>query len=103
MLSTVLTDAATAWQRVTVTGWYGEARVTSSWPPAPPCGITPACPSYRCAGCWSAIRSVATMDVDNYRAASRGSPMKRAEPRGLKRKAAVVLGNVGTLRGAPVL
>lgn len=34
--------------------------------------------------------------VESYRAAFRGSPMKRAGPRGLERNAAVVLGNVGT-------
>ncbi len=36
-------------------------------------------------------------------AAFRGSPMKRAKLRGLKRNAAVVLGNVGTVEDVPVL
>ncbi|HEV7837196.1 MAG TPA: tRNA epoxyqueuosine(34) reductase QueG, partial [Gemmatimonadaceae bacterium] len=44
-------------------------------------------------------RSVATellaMDDDEFRAAFKGSPMKRAKRRGLSRNAAVVLGNVG--------
>jgi epoxyqueuosine reductase len=35
------------------------------------------------------------MDDDAYRKAFRGSAMKRAKLRGLKRNAAVVLGNVG--------
>lgn len=36
------------------------------------------------------------MSPDEYAAAFRGSPMKRAKLRGLRRNAAVVLGNVGT-------
>jgi epoxyqueuosine reductase len=43
------------------------------------------------------------MDVDGYRAAFRGSPMKRAKLPAMKRNAAVVLGNVGTTEDAPVL
>jgi epoxyqueuosine reductase len=35
------------------------------------------------------------MNEDGYRSSFRGSPMKRAKLRGLKRNAAVVLGNVG--------
>ncbi len=38
-----------------------------------------------------------------FSAAFRGSPMKRAKLRGLKRNAAVVLGNVGTAADVPVL
>ena len=41
-------------------------------------------------------REILGMDVDAYRAALKGSPMKRAKLRRLKRNAAVVLGNVGT-------
>jgi epoxyqueuosine reductase len=44
-------------------------------------------------------RDVATrllsMSVDDFRSTFKGSPMKRAKLRGLKRNAAVVLGNVG--------
>jgi epoxyqueuosine reductase len=48
-------------------------------------------------------REILGMDVDAYRAAFKGSPMKRAKVRGLKRNAAVVLGNVGTLDDVDVL
>ena len=48
-------------------------------------------------------REILTMDVEGYRAAFKGSPMKRAKLRGLKRNAAVVLGNVGTGEDVPVL
>jgi epoxyqueuosine reductase len=41
-------------------------------------------------------REILAMDGAAYRAALRGSPMKRPKLRGLKRNAAVVLGNVGT-------
>jgi epoxyqueuosine reductase len=40
-------------------------------------------------------REILTMDADGYAEAFRGSAMKRAKLRGLKRNAAVVLGNVG--------
>ena len=40
-------------------------------------------------------REILTMDVDAYRAAFRGSAMKRAKLPAMKRNAAVVLGNVG--------
>jgi epoxyqueuosine reductase len=40
-------------------------------------------------------RAILAMDEEAYRAAFRGSPMKRATLRGLKRNAAVVLGNAG--------
>jgi epoxyqueuosine reductase QueG len=43
------------------------------------------------------------MDLDAYRAAFRGSPMKRAKLPMLKRNAAVVLGNVGTVEDVAVL
>jgi len=43
------------------------------------------------------------MAQDDFSAAFRVSPMKRAKLRGLKRNAAVVLGNVGTLADAAVL
>lgn len=43
------------------------------------------------------------MDLDAYRAAVRGSPMKRAKLPMLKRNAAVVLGNVGTTDDVPAL
>jgi epoxyqueuosine reductase len=48
-------------------------------------------------------REVLAMDVDAYRAAFRGSPMKRAKLPALKRNAAVVLGNVGTAGDVDVL
>ena len=38
------------------------------------------------------------MSPDEFSAAFKGSPMKRAKLRGLKRNAAIVLGNVGTVR-----
>jgi epoxyqueuosine reductase len=43
------------------------------------------------------------MDVDAYRAAFKGSPMKRAKLPAMKRNAAVVLGNVGTSTDVDVL
>ena len=48
-------------------------------------------------------REILTMDDDDYRASFRGSPMKRAKLRGLKRNAAVVLGNIGTTEDTDVL
>jgi epoxyqueuosine reductase len=48
-------------------------------------------------------RSILAMDDQTYRAAFRNSAMKRAKLRGLKRNAAVVLGNVGTSDDEPVL
>ena len=52
-------------------------------------------------------RSLATrllkMSVAEYTAAFKGSPMKRAKFSGLRRNAAVVLGNVGSADDAPVL
>ena len=40
-------------------------------------------------------RNILAMDDEQFRAAFKGSPMKRAKLRGLKRNAAVVLGNSG--------
>lgn len=48
-------------------------------------------------------RKVLELSQEEFRAAFRGSPMKRAKLRGLKRNAAVVLGNVGTPEDADVL
>lgn len=48
-------------------------------------------------------REVLAMDVEGYRAAFRGSPMKRAKLPAMKRNAAVVLGNVGTVDDVDVL
>ena len=41
-------------------------------------------------------RELMSMTEEEFRASFKGSPMKRAKLRGLKRNAAVVLGNVGT-------
>ena len=43
------------------------------------------------------------MDDDGFRAAFKRSPMKRAKLRGLRRNAAVVLGNVGGEDDVPAL
>jgi epoxyqueuosine reductase len=43
------------------------------------------------------------MSQEEFTAGFKGSPMKRAKLRGLKRNAAVVLGNVGTPEDVPVL
>lgn len=48
-------------------------------------------------------REILWMTQPEFSAAFRGSPMKRAKLRGLKRNAAVVLGNVGTTEDADVL
>ena len=40
-------------------------------------------------------RDILNLDAESFRASFRGSPMKRAKLRGLKRNAAVVLGNTG--------
>jgi len=40
-------------------------------------------------------QTILAMDDDQFREAFKGSPMKRAKLRGLKRNAAVVLGNIG--------
>jgi epoxyqueuosine reductase len=48
-------------------------------------------------------RELLGMTQEAFSAAFRGSPMKRAKLRGLKRNAAVVLGNVGTTDDVDVL
>src|ERR671917_543977 len=48
-------------------------------------------------------REILAMDDESFRAAYRSSPMKRAKLRGLKRNAAVVLGNVGAAEDVPAL
>jgi epoxyqueuosine reductase len=48
-------------------------------------------------------RNILGLTREEYSAAFRGSPMKRAKLRGLQRNAAVVLGNVGTREDIPVL
>jgi epoxyqueuosine reductase QueG len=48
-------------------------------------------------------RELLAMTQEEFSAAFKGSPMKRAKLRGLKRNAAVVLGNVGTLEDVDVL
>ena len=47
--------------------------------------------------------SLLSMSQEQFSAAFKGSPMKRAKLRGLKRNAAVVLGNVGTAEDVDVL
>jgi len=48
-------------------------------------------------------REILAMDQADYAAAFKGSAMKRAKLQGLKRNAAVVLGNVGTVDDLAVL
>jgi epoxyqueuosine reductase len=48
-------------------------------------------------------REILGMTQPEFSAAFKGSPMKRAKLRGLKRNAAVVLGNVGTTEDVDVL
>lgn len=48
-------------------------------------------------------RALLAMSDEEYRVRFRGSAMKRAKLRGLKRNAAVVLGNVGTADDVPLL
>ncbi|HEU5186813.1 MAG TPA: tRNA epoxyqueuosine(34) reductase QueG [Gemmatimonadaceae bacterium] len=48
-------------------------------------------------------REILSMDDEAFRMTFRGSPMKRAKLRGLKRNAAVVLGNIGDTTDVPVL
>jgi epoxyqueuosine reductase len=48
-------------------------------------------------------REILAMDEITYRATFKGSPMTRAKVRGLRRNAAVVLGNVGTPDDATLL
>jgi epoxyqueuosine reductase len=51
----------------------------------------------------SLARELLAMDEEQFRVTFKGSPMKRAKLRGLKRNAAVVLGNVGIAGDLPVL
>src|SRR4051812_16081408 len=48
-------------------------------------------------------RELLVMSQEQFSASFKGSPMKRAKLRGLKRNAAVVLGNVGTVEDVEVL
>ena len=48
-------------------------------------------------------RELLAMSQPEFSAAFKGSPMKRAKLRGLKRNAAVVLGNVGTVEDVQAL
>ena len=48
-------------------------------------------------------REILAMNDEDFRTAFLGSPMKRAKLRGLRRNAAVVLGNVGSLDDVDVL
>jgi epoxyqueuosine reductase len=48
-------------------------------------------------------REILAMSQEEFSAALRRSPMKRAKLRGLKRNAAVVLGNIGTMEDVSVL
>jgi epoxyqueuosine reductase len=48
-------------------------------------------------------RDILQMTQEEFSRAFKGSPMKRAKLRGLKRNAAVVLGNVGTSDDVAVL
>jgi epoxyqueuosine reductase len=48
-------------------------------------------------------RELLWMSQAEFSAAFKNSPMKRAKLRGLKRNAAVVLGNVGTVEDVPTL
>jgi epoxyqueuosine reductase len=48
-------------------------------------------------------RELLAMSQEEFSVAFRKSPMKRAKLRGLKRNAAVVLGNVGTAEDVDVL
>ncbi len=52
---------------------------------------------------WTLARELLGMTQAEFSDAFRGSPMKSAELRGLKRNAAVVLGNVGTADDIDVL
>jgi epoxyqueuosine reductase len=48
-------------------------------------------------------REILAMSDEDFRTTFRGSPMKRAKLRGLKRNASVVLGNIGNPDDAPAL
>jgi epoxyqueuosine reductase len=49
------------------------------------------------------LRWFAEMDIDSYRAAVRGSPLKRAKFAGLKRNVAIAMGNSGNKGFIPLL
>lgn len=51
----------------------------------------------------SLAHAILAMDDEEFRTAFKGSPMKRAKLRGLKRNAAVVLGNIGSADDLPAL
>jgi epoxyqueuosine reductase len=51
----------------------------------------------------SLAREILGMTQEEFSRAFKGSPMKRAKLRGLKRNAAVVLGNIGTAADVPAL
>jgi epoxyqueuosine reductase len=51
----------------------------------------------------SLARELVAMTPEEFSARFKGSPMKRAKLRGLKRNASVVLGNVGSVDDVPVL
>ena len=51
----------------------------------------------------SLAREILQMSQEEFSAAFKGSPMKRAKLRGMKRNAAVVLGNVGAAEDIDVL
>lgn len=48
-------------------------------------------------------REILAMSDEDFRIAFKGSPMKRAKLRGLKRNAAVMLGNIGTPEDVDIL
>ncbi len=52
---------------------------------------------------WTLAREILAMSQEDFAAAFRRSPMTRAKLKGLKRNAAVVLGNTGTMEDVPVL
>ena len=54
-------------------------------------------------GARALARELLSMSPEDFSAAFKGSPMKRAKRRGLARNAAVVLGNVGTADDIPAL
>ena len=64
---------------------------------------SPFAPRERLASKDARARALLGMSQDEFSAAFRGSPMKRAKLRGLERRAAVVLGNVGTADDAEPL
>jgi epoxyqueuosine reductase QueG len=49
-------------------------------------------------GAQTLAREILAMSDEDFRTAFKGSPMKRAKLRGLKRNAVVVLGNIAAVR-----